>query len=328
MTMRSLVVRRLGTIAALLTALVGMSTPASAKEPWARTSIPTPGGNAGGQFTAIGCWSIGACIVGGSRGRNAATFTETTTDGGRSWRFASRFPPPLAGGVASIACDRRGCLMVGENLAETADALGFSRNHGSSWSVIRTPTQWASQSITPDVVGCSAVSCLVYGSNVFAISTNNPSMRYRVAIIATSNEGRAWSPAVLPAGTNELDSIACIPSGRCLALYRGLAAQEGVAVTINDGMTWTSVGRIGQEFNPDHLGGFGCDSRLTCYVVNDSDLLFASHNGGSTWEAANSPRSVAGSTDLETDGLGCAPTGSTCYIVDLGSFWTSHSGPH
>jgi len=313
-------------LAMATTVLVGEATGASSlPERWTRMTVPLPDAAANGQLAAIGCWSPTGCIIGGIRGANAATFTGTTMNGGRSWFFTSRFPAPLAGGVASIACDRSGCFMVGENLAEDADALGFTRNQGRSWSIVPLPQQWISEAITPGFIGCTTSTCLVYGNNIFAMSGKNPS-NYRVALVSTSDDGRSWSPAALPGGSGDLDAIACIGAGRCWALYRSAQPQEGVAVSIDGGRTWTTVGVIGNAFDPDHFGGFGCATRTSCYLVDDSNDLFVTHNGGQEWSPTNPPRNRHGSTDLETDGLACASESATCYIVGIApptSLWKS-----
>ncbi len=310
---------------------LAIETNAGASSPnpggWTRTTISSLAGDPEAQPGAIGCWSRTGCIIGGVRGSEAASWTGTTENAGRSWMYTSKFPAPLAGGVQSISCDRRACLMVGENLPENADALGLSFDHGRSWSVVSLPRQWTSASITPDFLGCSSNTCVVYGSNIFAISGANGLSGYRVGLISTTNEGRTWSQGTFPASSSgDLDSITCIGSGRCWALFRPDQPLEGVAVSDNGGRTWATVGGVAEAFDPEHLAGFGCASRADCYLVDDSDELFVTNNGGQTWGPGNPVRDVTGSAELETDALACAPTSGSCYIVGIGppaSLWRS-----
>jgi hypothetical protein len=219
--------------------------------------------------------------------------------------------------------------MVGENLAENADALGFTLNRGRSWTVVPLPQSWVAASMTPDFIGCTSTTCVVYGSNIFAISISGKTISppYQVGIVSTSNDGRTWTQGSLPAGTNDLDSIACVVSGKCWALYRPNQPVEGVAVSTNGGMTWTPVGAIGQSFDPEHFAGFGCADQVACYLVDNSNNLFVTHNGGRTWQRGLSVRNPAGSKELETDALACGPRGGPCHIAGTGpptSLWTAN----
>ena len=300
---------------------------ATASGGWTRTTIPRPAGARSSQPTAMGCWSNSGCILAGVRGQEAASWVATTANAGRSWAYASRFPAPLAGGVESISCDRRGCFMVGENLAENADALGFSRNRGRNWSVVALPQSWVAASITPSFIGCTSTTCVVYGSNIFSISGKNGFSGYRVGMISTINDGRTWSHASFPGGSQDLDSIACVASEKCWALYRPDQPEEGVATSTDRGATWTTVGNIGESFDPDHFAGFGCADRSLCYLVDNSNNVFVTRNGGQTWQSGDPVRNPVGSTNLETDALACGPNGGPCHIAGIGpptSLWTSN----
>jgi hypothetical protein len=294
---------------------------------WTRTTVSGPAGAPTSQLTALGCWSQRGCILGGVHGDQAASWVATTANAGESWVYISQLPAPLAGGVESISCDRRGCFMVGENLAENADALGFSRNHGRTWSLVPLPRPWVAESITPSFIGCTATTCVVYGSNVLALPIEKGLSGYRVGIAATKNDGRTWSRASYPAGSQQLDSIACVASGKCWALYRPDEPVEGVAVSTDGARTWTPVGTIGESFDPDHFAGFGCADSTTCYLVDDSNTVFVTSDGGRTWESAEPVQNPLGSTDLETDALSCGPMDGPCYIAGIGppaSLWVTN----
>jgi hypothetical protein len=295
---------------------------------WTRVNISLPGGPEFSQAGAIGCSSPSDCIIAGVRGQDGATWTLTTTDGGQSFAIKSHFPVALAGGVASISCDQNGCFMVGENLAENADALGFSTNLGRTWSVVALPQKWIAESITPDFVGCTSNTCVVYGTNIFSISDTTSLSNYRVGLITTSDNGATWTSDPYPGGSNDLDSIACVWTGTCWALYRsdGQPA-EGVAVSFTNGRSWTTVGGIPNSFDPDHFVGFGCATRADCLLVDDSDDVYASTDGGRTWIHRDPVRDANGSTNLETDALGCAPVSGRCFVVGASrtdSLWSSN----
>jgi hypothetical protein len=215
--------------------------------------------------------------------------------------------------------------MVGENLEEDADALGFTRNQGRSWTVVALPQSWLAASITPDFIGCTASKCVVYGSNIFSLAPADLS-GYRVEIATSDNDGRSWSEASFPTESQDLDSIACIASGKCWALYRSDQPGEGVAVSKNGGMTWSTVGAIGESFDPDHFAGFGCADQSLCFVVDNSNSVFVTRNGGRTWRPGVPVRNATGSTNVETDALACGGVGGPCNIAGIApptSFWTT-----
>jgi hypothetical protein len=195
-------------------------------------------------------------------------------------------------------------MMVGENLAENADALGFSRNHGQSWSVVPLPEQWAAASITPDFVGCTSRSCLLYGSNIFAISGKDPALGYHVSLVSTTDNGETWSLASLAGLSNDLDSLVCIGSGKCWALYRSQTEEE-VGVSFDEGKTWTTVGSVVQAFDPDHFAGFACADSSICYIIDNSNGVFFTSNGGRRWQPGIQAQNQAGSTRNGRGGL-CA----------------------
>jgi len=153
---------------------------------------------------------------------------------------------------------------------------------------------------------------------------------YKDGFAAISNGGRSWAEVSFP-GTEQVDQITCIWSGRCWVLYETSAdALEHVATTVDGGSIWTALGPItpsevgGNTFvlDPDHLSGFACEDAETCFIIDNSDDLLVSRNGGRTWANSQAPRD----TNAPTDALTCTPS-STCWIISDGSAWVGPPAP-
>jgi photosystem II stability/assembly factor-like uncharacterized protein len=297
--------------------LSARSYPSDAVQGWARLNMPEPLiDGTGGQYQDLGCWSQLDCMAVGVAGPNENSFVATTLDGGKTWTSHTQFPVPIAGGIGAVSCTRRGCLVVGENLAENADMMAFTGNGGRSWSLLPDPPMWGQLRITPGTVACSAVRCLAYGSNILSISPEAiEAGSYRIALDVSANNGRTWSAVPVP-GSEEVDALTCLWSGECWALYQqGDDEDEQVASTTNGGRTWTVHTSI--DIDPDHLGGFACLDSQRCFIVDDSDSLLSTPNGGRAWSKATAPENSQGTGDVETDAMTCPPHGSDCWIVGI-----------
>ncbi len=293
--------------------------------------MPSPlGASRAYAWAAIGCSSGERCLVGGAEGEDQASVLETTTNAGRTWASSSGLPRWMDGGIESAACDLRACLVAAENQAATSQALGLTTDAGKTWSLVRDPPTWVAASITPYLVACSASRCLAYGDNTSFYPSPSKPRPYQTGFAATSNDGRNWTEIGLP-GANSIDQIACNWSGECWVLYEIRGDDlEHVATTLDGGSRWDALGPInpsevgGNTFvlDPDHIVGFACDASRTCFILDNSNDLLVSINGGRNWSTEPAPKDAAGSADFSTDTMTCTPA-STCWIVssEMTSAW-------
>jgi hypothetical protein len=298
---------------------------------WRRIALPaTPGGYAEGA--AVSCTSDQDCLVGGIYAGNGRqdngqlSILQSTTNAGRTWTTRTRFPSWLEGGIESAACDQRYCFIAAENAAATAQTLARTSDEGRTWTAVPYPSTWAKASITGYMIACSASRCLTYGNNTLAEDPANPSaLKYQTGFAATTNDGQSWTEITLP-GATQIDQIACVWSGQCWAEYETSADElEHVATTLDAGFVWTPLGAIspsevgGNTFalDPDHQVGFTCENAKTCFILDNSNDLLTSRDGGRRWNISQGPS--PGSTDAMT----CTPPSSTCWIVsvDLPRVW-------
>jgi photosystem II stability/assembly factor-like uncharacterized protein len=228
----------------------------------------------------------------------------------------------MDGGIESAACDQRACLAAAENQAVTIQALGLTTNGGKTWSRVSGPASWVAASITPNLVACSASRCLAYGGNSPFYPSPGKAHRFHEGFAATSDDGRTWTEITLP-GAAGIDQMACAWSGQCWALYETRSdALEHVATTVDGGSRWlplelinpSEVGGDTFALDPDHIVGFACDEARTCFILDNSNDLLTSTDGGRTWSSSAAPRDAHGSTQFSTDAMTCT-SASTCWIV-------------
>ena len=295
---------------------------------WRMVSLPwAPGGPQGGYTdsgSAIACSSATDCLFATTyldRNTNQLSVTAQTTNAGRTWKLNTRFPSSLDGGISSAACDRSYCFIAAENSAVTDQALARS-DDGRTWTLIPYPASWNQRSINAALIACSSSRCLVYGDNTFDSSPTKLPAGIVTAFAATGDDFKTWTDITIP-GAGQIDQLACSWSGQCWAEYEGPGDDlQHVATTLDGGVTWTALGAISSDqaistnsdlsfaLDPDHQVGFACQDARTCAILDNSNNLVTTHDGGHTWSLAHGPS--RGSTDALT----CTPS-STCVVVSV-----------
>jgi hypothetical protein len=310
---------------------VSSSSPAKNSPPsgWRKVSLPSPPGGPPAGYTdsgsAIACSSETECIFGSTyldNNSNQWSITVSTTNGGLTWARTTGFPSSLDGGVASVACDQRYCFMLAQNAATTDQAMARTNDNGKTWTLIPYPPSWAKDSIDGNIMACSSSRCLVFGDDTLATPLTDPSAGGEKAFAATSNDFQTWTAISIP-DASQIDQLACIWSGQCWAEYETSGDDlEHLATTLDGGVTWTSLGPISSDeainnnsalsfaLDPDHQVGLACENSQTCFILDNSNDLVTTHDGGRTWSLTHGPS--RGSTDAIT----CTPS-STCWIVSV-----------
>ena len=296
---------------------------------WRKVAFPSPPGGSGAGYTnsgsAMACSSATECIFGSTyldSNSNQFSITASTSNAGRTWMLNTRFPSPLAGSIASVACDQNDCFLVADNAAATSQVLARTNDKGKTWTLVPYPSSWANDSASANLIACSSARCLVYGDNTLANTPTSPSTRFRTAFAATSNDFQTWSDITIP-DAGQINQLACLWSGQCWAEYDSPSDDlEHLATTLDGGLTWTALGPISSDqaistnsnlsfaLDPDHQVGFGCENPQTCFILDNSNDLVTTRDGGRTWKLTHGPS--RGGTDAMT----CTPS-STCWIVSV-----------
>lgn len=321
----------------------GASSPGSPLEKsppsgWRKVSLPAaPGGPSGGYTdsgSAIACSSETKCIFGGTyldNNSNQFSITLSTVNAGLTWARNTDFPSSLDGGVGPAACDQRNCFILADNEAVTDQALARTTDNGKTWTIIPYPPSWATNSINASLIACSSSGCLVYGDNILAVTMTATEGAYKTAFAATSYDFQTWTDVAIPSASH-IDQLTCIRSGQCWAEYETAGDElEHIATTLEGGVTWTALGAIKPDelgndsftnsfaLDPDHQVGFACADAQTCFILDNSNDLLASHDGGRTWRISQGPSRGA------TDAMTCTSS-STCWIVSVGPPTTAWVG--
>jgi photosystem II stability/assembly factor-like uncharacterized protein len=200
-----------------------------------------------------------------------------TSDGGINWRTDNI----TADGANAITCPSAAVCyaILGQEVLYTKDA-------GGSWDI-----QWAGVfGESWAAIACTSASACLVGGSSFA---------------HTATSGAAWSRS-MPAGSiGIVHGLACTDSQNCYA-----TAEDALLSTHNGGTTWTSFGITTTDF----LESMSCPAAGTCFAVGWPGAVYATADGGATWNYRSNPLSGA---DETLTGVSCAgPT--TCVAVGTG----------
>ena len=162
------------------------------------TSVPTPPGAE--ELGGLSCASPTSCVL------VAAPFNEpdasfTTSDLGATWQ--SHPMPGGDDGYFDLACSATTCVAGGESVG--TGLLAFSNDSGATWKPAK-----ASVSVQEVAkLTCSTGSICIASSYSFG----QPSGAY---ILSTTDAGRHWSAARVPAGNEMPVDLACFQAA-CIA---------------------------------------------------------------------------------------------------------------
>ncbi len=255
-------------------------------------------------LNGITCTSNQDCLVAG--GRNGATIS-ATTNGGTTWSAlepdicdpdpgAPSAPPPETSCVpnasppqvriydyAAIACPTaQECLTVGgdaNNLAEIdlTESAGQPVSGASGWSLETAPG--GTSNLT--AVACpSAADCWATDSAGHIIYTGNATAKN-----ADGSSAASWIDDTVPAGIQNLDTIACPSTNDCWA--GGTWGSGALLVaTGNGGASWQPQTLPSQASAP--ITSIACPSTTECYVVDHGGNIFVTTDSGAAWTAESS----------------------------------------
>lgn len=138
--------------------------------------------------------------------------------------------------------------------------------------------------------------------------------------VATSSDGgSSWASSKLPAGTPELDAVACSDASDCVAVGRGAIARSS-----DGGATWALVALPIAQTTAVSVT---CSSGGTCLAAGVTSNRFGPYvpallrttDDGTTWTAESAPTGSGG-----VGAIAC-PTSTTCIAVGAGIL-VSHDG--
>jgi photosystem II stability/assembly factor-like uncharacterized protein len=231
------------------------------------------------EFGAVSCVSALRCMAttaapGFDRPLNRV---ETTTDGGRNWRFDTALPTRMWGTLQCVASSV--CYLFAAQGSHLAGGIERTADFGK---------HWASQQITGTnsnaVNAIHAVSCPTQADCVAVAGWKLHG--HLSPIVTTTNAGVTWTVRSAPTAGQDLDAVSCGSASDCLAVGgEGLGADA--VRTTNGGMTWlasTAPPVIGQAWT------ISCTAPGACLVggqvgngISNKGVIAKTTDQGAHW---------------------------------------------
>lgn len=305
---------------------------------WAATQLPT-----GWQFTSgLTCPATARCLAGGVEGAppgnptaaGATAVILQSTTAASTWRAV-----PLPGQVAvvtDLACTGGACVGAGYGspAAPTGgDPVVVVGPEGGPWTVVDLPAGFTPSD--PAGLSCPSTSaCVVVGT----VATTAGGA---AGGLFSTDGGRTWSPASVPAGLAALHAASCSDVAHCIAIGReeGTSASGAPGVseaitTADGGRTWSVVGTLATQSL--RLTAVWCTSPASCRVAGRSAVAAAgailrTTDGGGSWTADQLPTSTGpggSGTPVRVQNvasISCAP-GGPCTAVGGGTAANAKTG--
>jgi hypothetical protein len=283
------------------------------------TLVPGATGVTGPTGTSSTTGATGTSSTTGTTGTTSTTgATTTTVPFTGSTLPADNAPGTVPAGVDldELSCGAPGFCIATDGKAEVA----VTHDDGQTWTVVPLAG-------VPDALSCgSATGCVVSICCVAAGANANGD-----ELQLTSDGGRTWSTALIPAGNYRVESISCWDSAHCLAtmLAAGeIPAEPRVYATSDGGATWTSEAILGIGTTM-----LDCQSATSCWAADGgvdqsgsgqlSPLqMLHSSDDGAAW---STPGPSLGGTADSILGLSCASS-TDCVVAGVGPATTSQAG--
>lgn len=232
---------------------------------WTTSTIPT----SNTTLISVSCPSASTCVsVGVSPSQNGPFAGQLllSSDGGVTWSVPSL--PNDIGALGSVDCPTSTfCVAVGASIVVSNDG-------GKTWAL---STVSGGTGVLRSVSCESASTCVAVGGNPAVSEVANVS-GYEVV---TTDGGKDWVPASMPAGSGTVNTISC-SSSACVAVGSAHGSSALQVLTTTAGSTWTSntsFSTAGTAFS-----GLSCYASTNCVFVglNGNQPVSVSTTGGST----------------------------------------------
>jgi photosystem II stability/assembly factor-like uncharacterized protein len=248
----------------------------------------------GPQTDSLDCVTASVCYAWNSG--NKQDVAERTSNGGATWRPVAALPDHL-----SLSQTVTPSCPTTEMCAAVAGrhALAVTTDGGARWRI--SPRLGASSDLSFDQVSCAtAEKCVVHVENGGAGS-----------FLATTNGGRTWSGAAVPAGApSALWYLRCDTGGRCIGLAPTGTNTHGGLVALrsaDNGRTWA----VSSARAPaSDIFMVSCGDGLHCIFVGGSGATMTTSDGGVTWQQRAAPRTWPNTATS----VSC-PARGTCFIA-------------
>jgi len=307
---------------------------ASTPPAYPATGWTTPGILSGVSCTGSMCVTVGysgaeAGSGPGPRisGSHGTAHILTSTDGGARWVVGS-VPAGVTDATAVTCAGATSCVAVGQGTGGSTDGAValVSVDAGASWTrstVPRSTLPLAAVSC-PSTSDCAAVA---------GWPTNAAPGPPGTDAVFSTDGGRTWTAAPLPAAVAALATVSCTPGGFCLAGGTGPGTTANgntppvLVASTDGGARWSSVPVPTGYFDLGHLettieiGTVLCTTGEHCLLTGllngtKSGDAFFTNDGGATWSESAGWESAGGEGPGIPSSISC-PSSTTCVAVAM-----------
>jgi CARDB/Fibronectin type III domain len=275
------------------------SQPPPGTEPLTFQDVTSPGRNDAGEPSIGADWKTGATMFQASLQALRVTWDDSVSPANASWQDVS-FPTASAVSLDPIGfMDQRTSRWFSSQLSGTTSLAASTDDDGANW----LPSEGGplNGGVDHQTIGAgpyaAPLSGLVYPDAVYYCSQD-----LVAALCARSDDGgTTFNPAV-PIYTDQCGGlhghVQVAPDGTVYVPNKNCGGAQGVAVSENDGLTW-SVRTVPGSSNGDWDPAVGIGSGNTVYFgYGDGDghpRVAVSHDHGTTW---STPRDVGVPFDI------------------------------
>jgi hypothetical protein len=190
----------------------------------------------------------------------------------------------------------------------------------------RGASRWSTQGVPHGIATLGQIACPTT-STCFATARTTSD---RLAVIATTNGGKAWTTQLLPKAAASAREVAIVcPSGHDCMVAGGVGPEDGEIIKVNYGLIWrtTNSGHTWTSLrlpaNTPELTSISCPTVSTCYAIGNyrriapiafyvTPVIVATKDDGASWN-----RKLV-TNDLRTLPLNIScPTSTVCRILAL-----------
>ena len=244
---------------------VNVVTCASSLECFAAGCAIIMGSNDGGttwsvDYSNIGtfyddfCSTVADCLIVGYR------FVMVTRDSGNTWLAGA--VPALAGTLSGAYCTAKVCVAVGSKAVLGSAVALYSSDGGRTWQAAHLP---ASVYNLTSVSCTGTLDCVAVGS---ASSGQESTGNQEGSVVVSSDGGRTWQVARIPALVHNLTSVSCMGTSDCVAVGSKAVLGSAVALYSSDGGRTWQVARIPALVH--NLTSVSCMGTSDCVAVGSA----------------------------------------------------------
>jgi hypothetical protein len=232
---------------------------------------------------------------------------------GARWTEQMRYPASI-GQLGAMTClTATNCVAVGTSGNQAEDlvvaVIATTSDGGRTWTSRPLPNPVASLA---DVSCAPSGQCLAVGGSTGSGGTPTNPNQAGVAL-TSSDGGRTWTSADVPAGVGDLGNVACPTATFCLVVGRTPDNEGGVALTTTTvGKVWTKRQMPSAD---DVLSDVACPSSMICLGLGSRDstageypVVLRTTDGGASWLSTPLGGQPSGS-------LSC-PSVITCFVAE------------